>query len=57
MNTKDQNCFIVDIAIPRDSRLSEREGNKVEKYLDLNRVIIKNVEFEQCSGNINNNYW
>lgn len=31
MNKKDQNCFIVDIAIPRDSRLSEREGNKVEK--------------------------
>ena len=25
----------VDIAIPRDSRLSEKEGEKVEKYQDL----------------------
>ena len=41
MNKKDENCFIVDIAIPRDSRLSEKEGKKVEKCLDLKREIMK----------------
>jgi len=41
MNKKDQNCFIVEIAISRDSRLSEKEGKNVEKYLDLKREIMK----------------
>ena len=41
MNEKDENCFIVNIAIPRHSRLSEKEGKKVEKCLDLKREIMK----------------
>ena len=34
---KDKNCFIVDIAIPGDSRLSEKECEKVKKYQDLKK--------------------
>lgn len=50
INEEDKNCLIVDMAIHRDSRLSEKEGEKVEKYQDLKREI-KYMEFEKCLGN------
>ena len=41
INKEDKNCFIVDIAIPGDSRLNEKEGEKIEKYQDLKRETMK----------------
>ena len=42
-------CKIIDIAVPRDSRVSEKEREKVEKFHDLKREIariwsMRNVE-------------
>ena len=34
-------CKIIDIAIPGDSRVAEKEREKVEKYLDLKREIAR----------------
>ena len=41
ISNKDKNCFIVDIAIPGDSRLSEKECEKVKKYQDLKKNFIR----------------
>ena len=41
IDKEDKNCFIVDITIPGDLRLSEKEGEKVEKYQGLNREIMR----------------
>ena len=41
INKEDKNCFIVDIAISGDSRLSKNVGEKVEKYQDLKREIMR----------------
>ena len=41
INKEDKNCFIVDIAIPGDSRLNEKEGEKIGKYQDLQREIMR----------------
>ena len=40
INKDDKTCLIVDIAIPGDSRLNEKEGEKFEKYQDLKREIM-----------------
>ena len=41
INKEDRNCFIVDIAIPGDLRLSEKKGEKIEKYQDLKREFVR----------------
>ena len=41
INKEDKNCFIVDIAIPGDLRLSKKEGENVEKYQDLRGEIMR----------------
>ena len=35
VSKKDKKCIIVDIAIPGDSRIHEKEFEKIEKYQDL----------------------
>ena len=35
----ERKCIIIDIAVPGDSRTSDREKEKVEKYQDLKREI------------------
>ena len=37
MNKKERVCYIVDIAVPADRRVKEKEQEKVEKYQDLKR--------------------
>ena len=32
---KDRSCKIIDFAFPGDSRIEEKEKNKIEKYQDL----------------------
>ena len=39
INTSDRRCIIVDIAVPRHSRISHKELEKVEKYQNLKREI------------------
>ena len=49
IDKKERVCLIVDIAVPADRRVEEKEQEKVEKYQDLNREIgrmweIRNVQ-------------
>ena len=41
INKEDNNCFIVDFAIPYDTRVEQKEKEKVEKYQDLKRELQK----------------
>ena len=38
---RDKSCQIIDVAIPEDSRVREKEDKKVEKYQDLARDVRK----------------
>ena len=39
---KEENqCFIVDIALPGDTRMAEKEKEKIEKYQDLKTKITR----------------
>ena len=49
MSKKENKCIIVDINVPGDSRVHEKEFEKIEKYQDLMWEIrkmwsVKNVE-------------
>ena len=35
VNKRDESCQIIDVAIPEDGRVREKEDTKVEKYQDL----------------------
>ena len=37
IDKKEKSCIIVDIAVPADGRVHEKEREKVEKYQDLQR--------------------
>ena len=54
IDNEDKNCFIVDITIPGDLRLSEKEGEKVEKCQGLKREITRMWNLKKCSGNTYN---
>ena len=41
VDKKDRICKIIDFAVPGDSRIEEKEKNKVEKYQDLGRELQK----------------
>ena len=36
---RDKSCQIIDVAIPEDNRVREKEDEKVEKYQDLAREV------------------
>ena len=38
---KDRSCKIIDFAFPGDSRIEEKEKDKIEKYQDLGRELQK----------------
>ena len=38
---KEISCKIIDFAVPGDSRIEEKEKNKIEKYQDLRRELQK----------------
>ena len=44
VNRRDNHCFIIDIAVPNDSGIFEKEKEKIEKYQDLRREIAKLLE-------------
>ena len=41
VDNKDRGCKIIDFAIPVDSRIEEKDNDKVEKYQDLERELQK----------------
>ena len=41
IDRKKGQCFIIDIAVPGDSRVGEKEREKVDKYQDLRREVAK----------------
>ena len=44
VNKNEGSWAIIDIAIPGDIRVNEKEKEKNERYQDVNREIKKNVE-------------
>ena len=43
VNKQERKCTIIDIAIPGDKRIGEKENEKVEKYQDLKKEIARNL--------------
>ena len=41
VDKKETICKIIDFAVPRDSRIDEKEKDKIEKYQDLGRELQK----------------
>ena len=48
IDKKEQKGIIIDIAVPADIRVEEKETEKVEKYQDLKKRDQKIVEIEKC---------
>ena len=41
VDKKERSCKIIDFAVPGDSRIEEKEKDKIEKYQDLRRELQK----------------
>ena len=41
VNKKERNCKIIDFAVPGDSKIEEKEKDKIEKYQELGRELQK----------------
>ena len=41
VDKKERSCKVIDFAVPGDSRIEEKEKNKIEKYQDLGRKLQK----------------
>ena len=41
INKEENQCYIVDIAVPRDTCIAEKGKEKMEKYQDLKREITR----------------
>ena len=41
VDKKERICKIIDFAVPGDSRIAEKEKDKIEKYQDLGRELQK----------------
>ena len=41
VDKKERSCKIIDFAVPEDSRIEEKEKDKIEKYQDLRRELQK----------------
>ena len=41
VDKKERSCKIIDFAVPGDSRIEEKEKDKIEKYQDLGRKLQK----------------
>ena len=39
VDKKERSCKIIDFAVPGDSRIEEKEKDKIEKYQDLGREL------------------
>ena len=43
---KERSCKIIDFAVPGDSRIEEKEKDKIEKYQDMGREFTEDMECE-----------
>ena len=50
VNKHERKCAIVDIAVPEDKRIGEKENEKIEKYQELKREKKRNCKDENCAG-------
>ena len=41
VDKKERSCKIIDFAVPTESRIEEKEKDKIEKYQDLGRELQK----------------
>ena len=41
VDKEERSCKIIDFAVPGDSRIEEKEKDKIEKYQDLGRELQK----------------
>ena len=41
VDKKERSCKVIDFAVPGDSRIEEKEKDKIEKYQDLGRELQK----------------
>ena len=41
VDKKERSCKIIDFAVPEDSRIEEKEKDKIEEYQDLGRLLQK----------------
>ena len=41
VNKKEKKCTIINIAVPADKRIDEKENGKIEKYQDLKREVAR----------------
>ena len=64
VDKKERSCRIIEFAVPGDSRIEEKEKDKIEKYQDLGRELQKiwNVKgkiipFRGSSGAIPKPFW
>ena len=39
VNKKERKCYIIDVAVPGDVRIAEKEMEKIEKYDELKREV------------------
>ena len=39
VNKKDRKCYIIDVAVPGNVRIAEKETEKIEKYDELKREV------------------
>ena len=44
---KERRCLVIDVAVPGDIRIEEKENEKVEKYQELKQEIIKLWEMKK----------
>ena len=44
---KERRCLVIDVAVPGDSRIEDKENEKVEKYQELKQEIIKLWEMKE----------
>ena len=44
VDKKERSCKIIDFAVPGDSRIEEKEKDKIQKYQDLGRGVTEDME-------------
>ena len=42
VDEKERSCKIIEFPVPRDSRIEEKEKDKIEKYQELGRELQRN---------------
>ena len=58
LHKKEKKCLIVDVAVPGDCKINEKEKEKIDKYQDLRREVSRLAAKESaCGTNCNWSPW